>query len=120
LSIEAIISNCTTKSVDYEQITDRNLLKIKIPKARGFSYLILNEEVSQLAIERDIDFLDYRYIEGYDAIWSQEHDVIECEVELLYRGFPFERIFQSNQNVSEDGKLYIDTHLPDVKVEYLK
>lgn len=117
LSIEAIISNCIAKTIDYELVTDRNLLKIKIPKARGFLYLILNEEISQLAIERKIDFLDYRYIEGYDAIWSQEHDVIECEVELPQRRFPFERIFQSNENVSEDGKLYIDTYLPDVKVE---
>jgi hypothetical protein len=116
LSIEAIISNCITKTVAYEQVADQNLLKIKIPKARGFSYAILNEEVSQFAIARGIDFLDYKYIEGYEAIWSQEHDAIECKVELPHGVFHFERLFQSNKSVSEDGNLHIDTHLPDVKV----
>lgn len=106
-----------TKAVEHERETSRNNLKIKIPKARGFSYVILNEGVAKLAVEREINFLDYRYIEGYSAIWSQEHDAIECEVELPHRSFPFERIFQNNENISSEGKLYIDTHLPDVKVE---
>jgi hypothetical protein len=117
LSIEVISTNCATKSVECEQVTGRNILKIKIGKARVFTYVNLNEEIAQLAVERDINFLDYRYVEGYEAIWSQEHDVIECEVELPQRGFPFERMFRSNENASETGKLYIDTHLPNVKVE---
>lgn len=117
MSIEIIALNCDEKSIEYDQLDIRNLLKIKIPKARGFSYLIINEEVAQLSVERDISFLDYRYVEGYEAIWSQEHDVIECEVELPHRNFPFERIFQGNENVRDDGKLYIDTHLSNVKVE---
>ena len=117
MSIEAITSNCKAKTIDYEQVIGRNLLKIKIPKARGFSYVILDEKAAKLAVKRDISFLDYKYVEGYEAIWSQEHDVIECAVELPQRSFSFERIFQNNSNVSEEGKLYIDTHLLDVRVE---
>ena len=117
MSIDIIVSNCIAKSVEYEQLTDRSLLKVKIPKARGFEYVKLSEEIAELAIERNIKFIDYRYVEGYQAIWSEEHDVIECEVELPQRGFPFERVFQNNVNISDDGKLYIDTHIPDIKVE---
>ncbi|MCB2387044.1 hypothetical protein [Thalassolituus alkanivorans] len=117
MSIEAISTNCATKSVEFEQEARGNILKIKIPKARGFEYLKLNEEIARLAIERELKFLDYRYIEGYEAIWSQEHDVVECEVELPQRGFPFERMFRNNEDVSENGKVYIETHIPDVKVE---
>ncbi|TMO46159.1 hypothetical protein [Pseudoalteromonas ruthenica] len=117
MSIEAISTNCATKSVECERVTARNLLRIKIPKARGFKYITLNEEISQLAVERDLNFLDYRYVEGYEAIWSKEHDVIECEVELPQESFQFEHMFRNNEDASEAGKLYIDTHLPDVTVE---
>lgn len=117
MSIEAISTNCETKSVECEQVTGRYLLKIKIPKARGFEYVMLNKEIAQLAVERELSFLDYRYIEGYEAIWSQEHNVIECEVVLPQRGFPFDHMFRENEDASEAGKLYIDTHLPNVKVE---
>jgi|TARA_R110002126_G_scaffold290086_1_gene446349 hypothetical protein len=117
LSIEIISTNCLTKSIECEQVTERNLLKIKIPKARAFKYITLNEGIAQFAVERNINFLDYRFIEGYEAIWSQEHDVIECEIELPQRGFVFDRIFRSNKDVSEAGKLIIDTHLTNVKVE---
>lgn len=112
-----ISTNCVSKSVKYEEVIEHNMLKIEIPKARGFTFVNLNEEIAQLAVERNINFLDYRYVDGYEAVWSQEHDVVECEVELPQRAFMFERIFRNNEDVSKTKKIHIDTHLPDIKVE---
>lgn len=117
LAIEKIIAECIGKNIDYEPIIERDQLRVKIPQARGFSYVILDEDLAQLAVERKINFLDYRYIEGYDAVWSKEDDTIECEVILPHRMFSFERIFHDNEDVYDNGRLLIDIHIPDIKVE---
>ncbi|HIF5676308.1 TPA: hypothetical protein ACX3DF_003021 [Vibrio parahaemolyticus] len=117
MSIQSIISICDENKIKYEHHSERGFLTVQIPKARGFSDVLVTEELANLAVERDIDFLSYKLIEGYEAIWSPKHDSIECEIELPHRGFPFERLFRQNQQAKDEGKLFIDTHIDNVKVE---
>lgn len=117
MTIENIIASCDVKELKYENHAGRGLLTIQIPRARSFTNVLVTEELAEFAIEREIDFLNYRLIDGYEAIWSPLYDVVECEVELPHRGFFFERIFRDNPEITEDGKLLIDTHIEDIKVE---
>lgn len=117
MAIEDIIAVCNARKIKYEHHLERELLTVQVPKARSFTNILLTEELSSFAIDRDIDFLSYRLIDGYEAIWSQTHDCIECEIELPHRNFPFERIFRNNQQAIDDGKLLIPTHIIGVQVE---
>ncbi|NOJ12588.1 hypothetical protein [Vibrio splendidus] len=117
MSIELIVSNCSERNVKFENHTERELLTVQLPKARSFTNLLMTNEIAKLAVELQIDFLSYKLIDGYEAIWSSSLDIIECEVELPHRSFPFERRFRNNQDVTEDGKLFIDTHVEGVQAE---
>lgn len=117
MAIQHIISICDENNIKYEHHPERGTLTVQIPKARGYSDVLVTEDLANLVVERDINFLDYKLIEGYEAIWSQKHDCIECEIELPHRGFPFERFFRQNKQVQDDGKLFIDTHINGIKVE---
>lgn len=117
MAIENIIASCDAKDIKYENHADRGLLTVQLPKARSFTNVLVTAELAELAIEREIDFLSYKLIDGYEAVWSPTYDVVECEVELPHRSFSFERIFRDNQELTEDGKLLIDTHVAEVKVE---
>ncbi|HDY7662668.1 TPA: hypothetical protein RQJ99_004709 [Vibrio vulnificus] len=114
---QQVIDKCENSSLKYELVEGQGLLKVEIPKARKTSLLLLSNNFSEYILEHDIKFYDFKCIEGYEAIWSSVHDVIECEVELPHRGFPFSRIFRDHESLTEDGKLLIDTHIDGVQAE---
>lgn len=114
---QEIINKCEQSSLSYELLEGLDILKIDIPKARKTTLVSLNNRYAEYILEHDIKFHDFKCIDGYEAIWSSVHDVIECEVELPHRGFQFSRIFKDNENLTEDGRLLIDTHLDGVQAE---
>ncbi|MBB2951578.1 hypothetical protein [Sphingobacterium sp. JUb56] len=84
----------------------------KIPCEREFTLLNLKED-----IEADFylksNFEKYKYIKDYEAIWSTEEKVIECELENTrkFLGFTLlsrnlHRIFGENEYNSEDYNRY--------------
>lgn len=117
LTIDKIISICNENGVNYERHSERGLLTVQLPKARTFSNILVNEEFAALAIEKDIKFVDYRLVEGYEAIWSHKHDKIECEIGLPHRPLSFDMMFRDNEDVRAAGKTFIDTHIDGVQVE---
>ncbi len=112
-----IIEKCESNNIKYEYFENRELLEIEIPKARKSATLAISKSHANFIIENNVKFQDYKFIEGYDAIWSATHDTIECEVELPHRGFPFSRLIRDNEHVTEDGKLLLDTHVEGVQAE---
>ncbi|HGF5079348.1 TPA: hypothetical protein ACVOZB_004407 [Vibrio diabolicus] len=114
---QELIDKCKQSSLTCEVIGEHGPIRVEIPKARKTVSLLLNTRFAEYILANDIKFYDYRCIEGYEAIWSPKYDVIECEVELPLRGFHFSRIFAENENVTEDGRLLIDTHLEGVQAE---
>ncbi|MEZ8109852.1 hypothetical protein ACED56_12280 [Vibrio splendidus] len=114
---QQIIGKCENSSLNYELVEGQGLLKIDIPKARKTSLLLISHNSCEYIQEHDVKFYDFKCIEGYEAIWSSVHDVIECEVELPHRGFPFRRMFREHESLTEDGKWFIDTHIDGVQAE---
>ncbi|MBK5143418.1 hypothetical protein I2494_06740 [Budviciaceae bacterium BWR-B9] len=117
MNIQKIISDCKNKNLNYDYNDVRKILRIQIPKARNDSNIILTSDIVDIIAERNINLLDYKYIEGYEAIWSIEQDIIECEVELPQRHFSFERYFRNNSICKEEKKILIETHLEGIVAE---
>lgn len=63
--------------VDYNRIT------IKIPTGRDFStcFYSLRDNVQDVLLDSKIE--EYRFIKGFEAIWSRELKCIECEIDTF-------------------------------------
>ena len=83
MSIEAVKEICDQNGVQYSTEEEpRGRFHIHIPKARNISRLAVNDEASGLLLEHASDFHKYKFVEGYEAIWSAEEGTLECEIQL--------------------------------------
>ena len=101
MNIEALESICKEKNIKFQSnVGRRGLLQIEIPKRRGISTLHINEEAAEKIIESANNFYNYKFVEGYEAIWSNEEKYIECEIQLSNSSISLLRhLFQ---NIEED------------------
>ena len=82
MSIEDLKLICDDKNIKYTaDVGSRKLLHIEIPKKRKFSILRINNEAAEKLIELAPEFYKYKFVEGYEAIWSSEEGILECEIQ---------------------------------------
>lgn len=86
--IDEVIEICKNHNIDYEvSDDDKRILTIKLKRERNFTEVYLREGRNASEFSSD-DFYKYKYVLGYEAIWSEEDDVVECQVDCA-RAFGF-------------------------------
>ena len=68
------------------QVTDNKRLIFYVPKEREREELSISEVNRNIDAIFDTSFEKYRYIKGFEGIWSKDLKCIECEIET---GLPF-------------------------------
>lgn len=93
INIEKIVHLCDKHKIDYElqENEDRARLTIKIKRDRGSTELYLRSGTVAQQFNKD-DFYKYRFISGYEAIWSSELGVVECQIDCHRDAGFWERI----------------------------
>lgn len=108
MNIEALESICKEKNIKFQSnVGRRGLLQIEIPKRRGISTLHINEEAAEKIIESANNFYNYKFVEGYEAIWSNEEKYIECEIQLSNSSTSLLRHLFQNSEEDKDRSLSI-------------
>lgn len=121
MSIEALKEICDENDVKYSTEDDpRRRFHIHIPKARNISRLAVNEEASGLLMEHASDFYKYRFVEGYEAIWSAEEGTVECEIQLPHGRFPLQRLLRQNSEPNYNESFAIPAFQDGVEIEISK
>lgn len=97
---EDLIKKCEEKKIKFEE--RHSALIIKILRGREEQDIRISQPLLELI--QDNNFLDYRLVPNYDAVWSETHKVIECEVDSRFsRRNIFERYF--SEFCEEEEKL---------------
>jgi len=90
--LDQIQAICDEHKVEYSLTDgDRKQLVIKIKRERQITELYIREGAVADEFVSD-DFYKYRFIQGYEAIWSEEDDLVECQIDCPRNFGPWERI----------------------------
>ncbi|HDV8378055.1 TPA: hypothetical protein RKT71_001937, partial [Citrobacter freundii] len=101
--IDELIEICNQHGISNSILEgDRKVLNFKLGRERGFTDLYIREgRVANEFISND--FYKYKFVLGYEAIWSEEDDVIECMIDCApYYGF-WERVLYRYFNPSDES-----------------
>lgn len=95
----ALIEKCNEKNIKFEQKVPDSII-VEIPEARSFRPIKISHRLLGMLNNESIDIFDFKFIPGYNAIWSESKGVIECEID--YRSsFRHFRKFYLHDNVDE-------------------
>ncbi|EHL07332.1 hypothetical protein HMPREF0322_01892 [Desulfitobacterium hafniense DP7] len=103
---------------EYEQ---RSVLKVKIPIAREFKEITIVDKDNLLSVIADSQIENCKFIKGYEAIWSDCMNFIECEIDVAGIRITNRRIVIRKLarilgiNHQEDGEDIIRIDLPSPK-----
>lgn len=75
---KSILEANKEKGFKYEE-TDE-FLEIEIPRGRDIEKIKVDQAVAEFIEEKKINFLDYKFVPNYEAIWSDIHNYVECEI----------------------------------------
>lgn len=118
MSIEDIKLVCDEHHIDYiESEEARRGLNIKIPKGRFFSSLKINNEMASKILDSAPDFYNYKFVDGYEALWSSKNQTLECEIETPFGRQPLQRIFGQNYEADVNGAFIIPPHKEGLRIE---
>lgn len=118
MSIEAVKEICDQHNVKYTVDKEaRRSFQVQIPKGRNFSKLSIHDEAAEKLIEHAPDFYKFKFVEGYEAIWSSEEGTLECEIELPHGRFPLQRLLRQNSEANENGSFPVPPFQDGVNVE---
>lgn len=118
MSIDTLKEICEENGVKYSiEEESRRRFHIHIPKARNISRLSVNDEASSLLIEHAPNFYKYRFVEGYEAIWSVEEGTLECEIQLPHGRFPLQRLLRQNTDSTDNDSFTVPTFQEGIKIE---
>jgi hypothetical protein len=118
LSIETLKNTCNQHSIKYSLPSeDHRVFQIQIAKGRNESLLILNEEAAEKLLEYASDFYKYKFVEGYEAIWSSELGTLECEIQLPHGRFPLQKLIRENLKAQEDGVFVVPSFQEGIDIE---
>lgn len=108
----------------YEIKKKRRHLLISIPEERDFKNIILieNDELSKI---EESEFEKCKYIKGYEAIWSDELNIIECELQsddnLRPPKFLLRRLFSAIRGqieiIKKEDRTIIEFPSPNEKIK---
>jgi hypothetical protein len=93
-----------------ERRSGRQALEIKIPKERTFTSLYATDGRTAEVFSEIPEFYKYRFVKGYEAIWSPEEDILECEVFTPFMGMLLRRLYR---------KLVVETEVQEEDREEL-
>lgn len=79
---ENILEAIKEKSFKYEK-TDE-YLEIEIPRGRNKEKIKIDQAVAEFIDDKKINFLDYKFVPNYEAIWSDIHNNVECEITFMW------------------------------------
>ena len=118
MSIEDLKLICDVKNIKYTaDVGSRKLLHIEIPKKRKFSILRINNEAAEKLIELAPEFYKYKFVEGYEAIWSSEEGILECEIQIPNSNFSLQRLLNHNLDEDENKLISIPPYKEGVNIE---
>ena len=118
--IEKVNSVKWTNKILKMEDSDHQYLSFEVPKEREFETLRIGSTNRALAIILKTNVQDYRFIKGFEAIWSAMHRRIECEidVEAFFPSYRMlELIKRVTTNESNDAQERCGEGTPDVIVE---
>jgi len=121
LSIQAIKDICQEKEIKYstEDEGPRGF-HVHIPKGRNFSRLSVNDDAAEKLLEYAPEFYKYKFVEGYEAVWSPEEGILECEIQLPHGRFPLQRLLRQNSDSNENGCFTVPPYQEGVNIEISK
>lgn len=118
MSTEDIKLVCDTHNVKYsEDNNSRRKFVLHIPKGRGYSLLHINDEIAGKILCITPDFFKYKFIDGYEAIWSPDYGTLECEIQLPNGRLPLHRLFRQKHDSEGNLTFLIPSHEKDVNIE---
>lgn len=121
LSIETIKAMCDEHRIKYTM--DDNSFRgfnIHLPKGRDFSQVNINEDISVMLLKDVPDFYKYKFVEGYEAIWSPQNGTLECEIESANNKVLLHRIFRQGGGLDGGGAFTVPSHEEGVNIEISK
>lgn len=76
-------SKITTRTFDLSDgdTVERTELFIQIPAERNYKTLIIDSRIDDLDTVLESKFENYRFIKGYEGVYSFEDGIIECEIQ---------------------------------------
>ncbi|MBW5891413.1 hypothetical protein IM880_04260 [Pectobacterium polaris] len=118
MSIEAVKLICDEHGIKHSvEGESRRGFYIHIPKGRNVSLLSVNDEAADKILACAPDFFKYKFVEGYDALWSPENGTLECEIQLPNGRFPLQRFSRQNSDADNNGALLIPSYKEGVSIE---
>ncbi len=109
MEYEEIKSLCTDNDISFEEKerrAGRKSLGIKLPKEREYTLIYAIEGRTSETFAEIPEFYKYRFIKGYEAIWSPELDYLECEVFAPAMGMLLRRLVRKfgEENATTDDE----------------
>lgn len=95
-AFEGLVNKIQSVNWEFEikksRISDVNRVIFNVPKEREREELSISEVNSDIHEVLESNFEKYRYIKGFEGIWSKDLNCIECEIEMHY---PSSRFLQT-------------------------
>lgn len=95
-----LVEKCSEKKIQYE-LNNQNSILIKIPEARKSRSIKISHRFFNIIAKYGIEFLEYKFVPGYNAIWSDSKKIIECEVDYRFNFDHLRTFFIIDKDVDE-------------------
>lgn len=89
MEFQEIKSICDAQNIAtnvIERRSGRQILEIKIRKERSFTSFYATDSRTAEVFSEIPEFFKYRFVKGYEEIWSPEEDSLEREVFTPFMG----------------------------------
>lgn len=118
MSIEALKSICDEHGIKHsDRHENRRGFSIHLPKGRNSSQIFTNEEAAKKILECAPDFFKYKFVDGYEALWSPDKGTLECEIQLPNGRFPFHRLSRKNSDSGSNWSLMVPSYQEGINIE---
>lgn len=113
---EQIQSICDKHKIEYSvNENSMKVLTLKIKRERQHTELFIRDGRNANDFTCD-DFYKYRFIQGYEAIWSEEEDIVECQIDCPRSFGMWERIL--GRYIAPDSKRSSSKSKFDLPIPY--
>jgi hypothetical protein len=105
MNLDEIKNLCVASNIGIEEVerhSGRKSLIIKLPKEREYTFLYAHGGRTEEVFSEIPEFTKYRFVKGYEAIWSIDDDYLECEVSAPFMGMLLRRFGDENSGGEEE------------------
>ncbi|ELB7607252.1 TPA: hypothetical protein KD105_003043 [Vibrio parahaemolyticus] len=105
-NIKKIMDLCDQNDVEYEldEKDEISRLILKIKRERSYTELYIRSGRIAEQFAKD-DFYKYRFVSGYEAIWSSELGIVECQIDCPRDTGLWERILARHIGIEDLGSI---------------